>query len=47
MHEIFSYTRSGTDGAGKILGEFRATGFMPTYLDELITHGLVGDGEFL
>jgi len=47
MHEIFTFTRTGTDGNGKVSGEFRATGFMPTFLDELITHGLVTDGEYL
>jgi pilus assembly protein CpaF len=47
MHEIFSFARTGTGADGRILGEFRATGFMPTYLDELITHGLITDGEYL
>ena len=39
--------RSGTDSDGKILGEYRATGFMPSYLDEFIVHGLVKDGNYL
>jgi pilus assembly protein CpaF len=49
MHDIFTFARTGTGtGAdGRVRGEFRATGFMPTYLDELITHGLVTDGEYL
>jgi pilus assembly protein CpaF len=47
IREIFVYIRTGTDAKGKILGEYRATGFMPTYLDEFITHGLIDDGSFL
>jgi len=42
--EIFGFHRTGTGPGGKVLGEFRATGYMPTYIDEFITHGLV-DGE--
>jgi pilus assembly protein CpaF len=47
IREIFAYIRTGTDAKGKILGEYRATGFMPSYLDEFITHGLITDGSFL
>jgi pilus assembly protein CpaF len=47
IREIFAYIRTGTDAKGKILGEYRATGFMPSYLDEFITHGLISDGSFL
>ena len=28
-------------------GEYRATGFMPSFLNEFITMGLVTDGEYL
>ena len=28
-------------------GEFRATGFMPSFITEFITMGLVTDGEYL
>jgi pilus assembly protein CpaF len=45
--EIFGFIRTGTDARGKILGEYRATGYMPSYLDEFITHGLISDGNFL
>ena len=47
IREIFGFIRSGTDSNGKILGEYRATGFMPSYLDEFIVHGLVKDGNYL
>ena len=28
-------------------GEFRATGYMPSFVEEFITLGLVSDGKFL
>jgi len=48
IHDIFAYYRSGTDRSGKVQGEFRASGYLPSFLDEFITHGLVRDnGEYL
>ncbi len=47
LHEIFGYVRTGTGPGGKVLGEHRASGYMPTFLDEFITMGLVTDGEYL
>jgi pilus assembly protein CpaF len=47
IREIFGFSRTGTDAQGNILGEFRASGYMPSYLDEFITHGLVDDGSYL
>ncbi len=47
LHEIFAYVRTGTGPNGKVLGEHRASGYMPTFLDEFITMGLITDGEFL
>jgi pilus assembly protein CpaF len=47
IREIFGFIRTGTDANGKIIGEFRATGFMPSYLDDFIKHGLIDDGSFL
>jgi pilus assembly protein CpaF len=47
LHEIFGYVRTGTGPGGKVLGEHRASGYMPTFLDEFITMGLITDGEFL
>ena len=45
--EIFSYDRLGTGAGGEIIGEFRASGYLPTYLGELIRHGLVEEGQYL
>ncbi len=42
---IFEYVRTGTGPKGKVLGEFRATGFLPTYLNDFVVMDLVGEGE--
>jgi len=47
QREIFRFYRTGTAPGGKIQGEFRATGYLPSFLDEFITHGLVEPGEYL
>jgi pilus assembly protein CpaF len=47
LHDIFRFHRTGTGPGGQIHGEFRATGYLPSYLDEFITHGLVKEGDYL
>jgi pilus assembly protein CpaF len=42
---IFQYVRTGTSPEGKVVGEFRATGFLPTYLNDFVVLGLVKKGE--
>jgi len=42
---IFEFHRTGTGPQGKVLGEFRATGFLPSYLNDFIVMGLVKPGE--
>jgi pilus assembly protein CpaF len=42
---IFCFVKSGIGPAGEVQGEFQATGFLPTYLDELVLTGLVKPGE--
>ncbi len=42
---IFQFTRTGTGPKGEVLGEYRATGFLPSYLNDLIVMGLVKPGE--
>ncbi len=37
---IFEFVRDGTGPEGQVLGAFRATGYVPSYLDELIVKGL-------
>lgn len=47
LNDIFAYYRTGTKPDGTIVGEYRASGYLPSFLDEFITYGLVSDGEYL
>jgi pilus assembly protein CpaF len=42
---IFQYVRTGTGEKGKVLGEFRATGYLPSFINEFVLMGLVKPGE--
>jgi pilus assembly protein CpaF len=42
---IFEFERSGTGPNGEVLGDFRATGYLPSFIDEFIIRGLVKRGE--
>jgi pilus assembly protein CpaF len=42
---IFQFIRTGTSPEGKVVGEFRATGFLPSFLNDFIVMGLVKPGE--
>jgi pilus assembly protein CpaF len=42
---IFEFVRTGTGPRGKLVGEFRATGYLPTFLETFIVMGLVRRGE--
>jgi pilus assembly protein CpaF len=42
---IFQFVRTGTGANGKVVGDFRATGFLPTFLNDFIVMGLVKKGE--
>jgi len=45
LRPIFQYVRRGTSLDGKADGEFLATGYLPSYLPELIVKGLFGADE--
>ena len=45
MRPIFEYIRTGTGEKGKVEGEFRATGYLPSFLPTFIVMGLVKRGE--
>jgi pilus assembly protein CpaF len=47
LHDIFAFHRTGTSSSGDVLGEHRTTGYVPSFLDEFVTQGLIGDGEYL
>ncbi len=42
---IFEFVRTGTGPGGKVLGDYRATGFLPTFLNDFLVMGLVGEDE--
>jgi pilus assembly protein CpaF len=42
---IFQFIRTGTGPKGQVVGEFRATGYLPSYLNDFIVMGLVKRGE--
>jgi pilus assembly protein CpaF len=45
VRKIYGFERSGTGPRGEVLGSFLATGYLPTFLDELIVRGLIKPGE--
>ena len=47
VREIFVFERRGFDEQGRIRGEFRTTGYLPSYLSEFEKFGLVTNGDFL
>jgi len=47
LQDIFSFHRTGTGSSGEVLGEHRTTGYVPSFLDEFITQGLVDGEEYL
>lgn len=47
MREIFSFCRTGTAENGKIVGEHRASGYMPSYVDQFIAYGVATQGDYV
>jgi pilus assembly protein CpaF len=47
IEPIFNFRRTGTGINGLIEGEFQVTGYIPSFIDQFIAHGLVTGGEFL
>lgn len=45
LRPIFEFVRTGTGPKGKVEGAFRATGYLPSFLDSFIVMGLIGPGE--
>jgi pilus assembly protein CpaF len=42
---LFEFVRTGVDAKNQVLGDFRATGYLPSFLDQFIVMGLVKPGE--
>jgi pilus assembly protein CpaF len=47
LHDIFRFHRTGTGLSGEVLGEHRATGYVPSFLSDFIARGLVEGGVYL
>ncbi|MDP3276823.1 MAG: ATPase, T2SS/T4P/T4SS family [Deltaproteobacteria bacterium] len=47
LREIFKFVRTGTSAEGKVVGEFRATGYLPSFLDTFIAYGLIEGSDYL
>ena len=45
LRPIFQFVRTGTGSKGEVEGEFRATGYLPSFLQTFIVMGLVKKGE--
>jgi pilus assembly protein CpaF len=45
LRPIFEFVRTGTGAKGKVEGEFRATGYLPSFIPLFIVMGLVQKGE--
>lgn len=41
--DLFHFVQTGVDENGKVLGEYRATGVVPTFIDELKAHNISYD----
>jgi pilus assembly protein CpaF len=45
LRTLFRFVRSQQGPNGEVLGDYRATGYLPSFLDEFIVMGLVRKGE--
>jgi pilus assembly protein CpaF len=45
LRPIFEFRRRGTSPSGAVEGEFLATGYLPSFLGEMIVRGLIPKGE--
>lgn len=45
VRTIFEFEQTGITAEGKVIGEFQATGYLPSFLDEILTRGLIKPGE--
>lgn len=47
VEEVFRFDRTGTTDRGETVGEFRATGYVPSFIDAFITSGEAREGDYL
>jgi pilus assembly protein CpaF len=47
LHDIFFFERIGTGPSGEVVGEYRSTGYVPSFIEEFIAQGLLDEGGYL
>lgn len=47
IQEIFAFRRFGTDAVGRPLGEYRASGYVPSFIEDFERLGLADTGDWL
>jgi pilus assembly protein CpaF len=45
QRSIYKFEPAGLNAQGRVVGEFCSTGYLPSFLDEFIIKGLIGEGE--
>jgi pilus assembly protein CpaF len=45
VRPIFEFEQTGVGRDGQVIGDFHATGYLPSFLDELLARGLIQPGE--
>jgi len=45
VRKIFEFEQTGVTQEGRVMGDFDATGYLPSFLDEILARGLVKPGE--
>ena len=45
VREIFEFEQTGVTPEGRVIGDFEATGYLPSFLDEIMARGLIRPGE--
>ncbi|HEY8078748.1 MAG TPA: ATPase, T2SS/T4P/T4SS family [Labilithrix sp.] len=45
VREIFEFEQTSTTADGRVVGDYEATGYLPSFLDEILARGLVKPGE--
>jgi len=40
LHDIFVFKQTGIDSQGKVLGDFQATGYVPSFIEEIKVRGI-------
>lgn len=47
LEDIFRFQQRGTDEDGTVIGEMVLTGYIPSFIPDLINSGIISDGSFL